>query len=274
MRSTQLKENSKTIARILKLIAREGNNGARFTDGASKIQIFSNSRHHSFHKEQFAEIESAGYVKRSSERICLTETGVIILKKLLHPDAVFEKLDRAVGSKKILIDGELETVTVNLEESPLARLFSRRSKTGASYLNEMEFRAGEKLRLDFEKGQLQPHISANWSANMNDGGGGSGFGKADISDMAIDARGRVNEAIKQLGPDLSGVAIDVCCFLKGIELVERERQWPRRSAKLMLKTALAMLARHYGFDMVNQRRGEILSWGTRDFRPDIAGRSS
>jgi hypothetical protein len=67
-----------------------------------------------------------------------------------------------------------------------------------------------------------------------------------MSDSIADARARVSRAARALGPDLAGVALDVCCFGKGLEQVERDRHWPARSAKLMLRTALMALARHYG----------------------------
>ncbi|MFN3502108.1 MAG: DUF6456 domain-containing protein, partial [Allorhizobium sp.] len=47
---------------------------------------------------------------------------------------------------------------------------------------------------------------------------------------------------------------------------EHERQWPARSAKLMLRTALLSLARHYAPPPVRSRTRH---WGDDGFRPDI-----
>jgi hypothetical protein len=60
--------------------------------------------------------------------------------------------------------------------------------------------------------------------------------------------------------------VDVCCFAKGLETVERERQWPARSAKLMLRTALLALARHYMPPPSGSGRTSH-HWGGSDYRP-------
>jgi hypothetical protein len=163
-------------------------------------------------------------------------------------------------------------VVVDLDESPIATLARRVGKGGEPWLKPHAVEAAERLRRDFEIGRLQPRVTANWSASVSNGRR-AGDGLADLTDMALAARLRFDRAMRAVGPELSGALADVCCFLKGLETLERERLWPARSAKLVLRIALEALARHYGLTATATGRpgsGKLRHWGADDYRPEIA----
>ncbi len=68
------------------------------------------------------------------------------------------------------------------------------------------------------------------------------------------------------GPEFSGLLLDVCCFLKGLSDVERDRGWPARSGKVVLQLALDRLVRHYGLGahVRGPARAEIRTWVAPD----------
>jgi hypothetical protein len=138
------------------------------------------------------------------------------------------------------------TVTVDDSESPLAWLARRKSRDGATLIDAVQFEAGERLRADFTCAQLMPRTTSNWDAAVADGRRSGGNGAAAMTDAVVAARQRVRHALDAVGPEFSGLLLDVCCFLKGLEAVERERRWPARSAKVVLQLGLDRLARHYG----------------------------
>lgn len=105
--------------------------------------------------------------------------------------------------------------------------------------------AGERPRADFTRAHLLPRTTSNWDSPMSSGrGGGNRAGQ--FTEVMIASRRLVNQALDAVGPEFSGLLLDVCCFLKGIEDIERERSWPLRSAKVVLQLALDRLARHNG----------------------------
>ncbi|MBA5779052.1 DNA replication protein [Stappia sp. F7233] len=140
--------------------------------------------------------------------------------------------------------GGRHSAMVNLKESPLAWLHFRKGKAGKPLIDAAQFEAGERLRGDYSFAAIRPGLaSMRWGEPKTDSGS---KGLRDLSDETLDARARVERALATVGPELSGVLVDVCCFLKGLETVESERRWPARSAKLVLTLALDRLARHYG----------------------------
>jgi hypothetical protein len=143
-----------------------------------------------------------------------------------------------------------------------------KERSGRPFLPNEALAAGERLLAGFTRGQLQPRITASWEPQQASRAKGERGGMGDLADSAIAARVAVNRALEAMGPELAGVALDVCCFMKGLETVERERQWPARSAKLMLRTALMALSRHYK-PPAPSRRSRVEHWGAEGYRPEL-----
>ena len=163
-------------------------------------------------------------------------------------------------------------VLVDEAESPLAWLARRRGKDGAPLVDAACLEAGERLRRDLTIGAMLPRTTANWSAAV--ASGSRSLGPTDFTDAMISARQRARAALAAVGPDLSGLLIDICGCLKGLETIERERSWPARSGKLVLELALRQLCRHYGLESVARGRAAgagLRHWGVGDFRPMLNG---
>jgi hypothetical protein len=129
-----------------------------------------------------------------------------------------------------------------------ALLSGWRGRDGRSLIEADQLQAGERLRADFTRAHLMPRTTSNWSEPLSSGrhaGGGERAGA--FTDTVIAARQSVHLALDAVGPEFAGLLLDVCCFLKGLEDIERERAWPARSGKVVLQLALARLARHYGY---------------------------
>ena len=183
-----------------------------------------------------------------------------------HP---FLAQHRPLSQASLQEGGGAAQVTFDEGESPLAWLARRKGRDGRALIDAICLAAGERLRSDMTRAQMLPRLTANWSGT---GGGQKGGGGETYSDIVLAARQKVERALAAAGPELSGILVDVCGFLKGLELVETERQWPQRSAKIVLVIALTRLARHYG--MAGEARGPSQSrglqhWGAQDFRPTM-----
>src|SRR5205085_12129918 len=140
---------------------------------------------------------------------------------------------------------------------PLGWLARRKGRNGRPLIDPLSFQAGERFRLDLTLAQMLPRVTANWTSTIASGPRSNT--PMHYSDLIIASRQRVNHALDAVGPELGGVLMDVCGFLKGLELVEAERTWPARSAKIVLVIALAKLRRHYGLE--SSARGPAHSQG-------------
>ncbi|MEL6792765.1 MAG: DUF6456 domain-containing protein, partial [Pseudomonadota bacterium] len=110
--------------------------------------------------------------------------------------------------------GELETIQVNLGESPLGWLARRRDANGEPLLTPVEVEAGERLREDYEMAQIGPKLGQDWRRFLTPASTSSGPGRTP-SEGPMFARERVSKALDVLGPGLSDAAIRICCFLEG-----------------------------------------------------------
>ncbi|TWG99291.1 hypothetical protein L598_001500000140 [Mesorhizobium sp. J18] len=227
----------------------------------------------SVRRGEFRALLAQGLVVVSGKCARLSAEGQALARRAAATVEPFRAQHGETGSVVMEVQGMRETVEINLAESPLAQLASRRTRKGERFLTGAEIRAGERLRADYTRGQIMPRITANWQAAVASGrrAGGSG-GMVELTDAALAARQRVDRALQAVGPELAGVLVDVCCFLKGLERVETERGWPVRSAKVVLKTALGALSRHYEPHLCSGSQSRpILHWGAEGYRPKIMG---
>ena len=155
-------------------------------------------------------------------------------------------------------------VTVDDAESPLAWLARAGAGAMAARLIEPhQLQAGERLRADFTRAHLMPRTTSNWASPISSGRRGAGGERAAaFTETMIAARQRVHQALDAAGPEFGGLLLDVCCFLKGLDDIERERAWPSRSAKVVLQLAFDRLARHYGYaaQVRGPARAAIRTW--------------
>ncbi len=131
------------------------------------------------------------------------------------------------------------TVTVNLAESPLGWLFAR------GFVSQRQFDAGERLRADWERGQLSPRVTMSWDAAPISRGRGGSTPQPDLTGIQIDARRRFDAAVLAAGPGLADILWRVVCAGEGMRDAECALGWPARAGKLVLTFALDRVADYY-----------------------------
>ncbi len=218
------------------------------------------------------------WVRKTGARFTMTQAGRAALKRRATKHDKFRRQHQIHKTQNRKVDGNVSRpVTVNETESPLGWLRKRKDRNGNPLISEVQFQAGERLRADFWRAQMTPRVTMSWSAmtasskRVKRAAPGA---STEISDAVIAAKARVARALDAVGPELSGILIDVCCHMTGLEQFEQQAGWPQRSGKLALKLALNALARHYGLiatPRVEWSGGQIRHWGTADYCPNIDG---
>ncbi len=117
-----------------------------------------------------------------------------------------------------------------------------------TFLLDHHLEATRHLSRLFERAQLRQRVTMSYDpARMP---GRTSSPQADIADTAAEARQRLGKLAGRLPADCWGVLIDVCVYDKGLQQIEQERGWPRRSAKLVLRIGLEQLAGLWGLTNV------------------------
>ena len=123
---------------------------------------------------------------------------------------------------------------------------ARANGEGGGFLGPHHLAAAERLERLILRAQLMPRVTMSYDPTSV-GGGNRGANSVETgSDSAAAARQKLNRLAAMLPPDCWGVLIDCYGLGKGLQLIETERRWPRRSAKLVLRIGLDQLAAQFG----------------------------
>lgn len=179
---------------------------------------------------------------------------------------------RAIAEREV--EGVRRAVLINDAESPLGWLKSRKDRNGRPLISDDQYAAGERLRADYWFAHLSPRVTSNWSAlaPAERTHRGAPSNAAVLRDEVLAAKERVMRALMAVGPEVSGVLVDICCELKGLEDAEKENGWPQRAGKVVLQIALTRLAKHYGLiggETQKPARRGLRHWGSEDYRPTL-----
>ena len=133
----------------------------------------------------------------------------------------------------------VRSVTVNLAESPLGWLFAR------GLISERQFEAGERVRADWERAQMEPSVTMKWDAPPTARVARSAPMGFDPTTAQLSAKLRLEAAVEAVGPGLRDILWRIVCAGEGMRDAERALGWPARAGKLVLGLALDRLADYY-----------------------------
>ncbi|MBX9459221.1 MAG: hypothetical protein KL863_26020 [Rhizobium sp.] len=264
-------ETNKAEGRVARLLRFLGNAGCLLAgEGAAASVSRPDGAELSIAADAIATALRRGLAIRRGDRLYATREARAWLRRFLSArEEAFLAQHRTVEQVEIDRDGRREAVDINVTATPLAALSRLKDRSGARWLPSEALAAGERLARDFHYGALQPRVTQSYEPRLGEQARPGAGTAVELGDAVIAARRRVGAAVEAMGPDLSGVALDVCCFEKGLETVERERRWPPRSAKLMLRTALLQLHRHYDPPAPPKARRRH-AWGAEGYRPELS----
>lgn len=127
-----------------------------------------------------------------------------------------------------------------------ARRTQRSGLGNSEFLEDHHREVASRLSGLFERAQLRQRVTMSYDP----GRVGQKPSKAgtEVADGAADARRRLARLAAGLPRECWGVLVDVYVYDRGLQQIETERHWPRRSAKLVLRIGLDHAAVLLGID--------------------------
>lgn len=144
------------------------------------------------------------------------------------------------------------------------------ARGGDAFFGAHHVEASRRLMRLFGRARLNPRVTMSYDPTRTGSSRGQ-FVQADLSLDAAEARRLLALLARRLPGDCWGVLSDVCAFDKGLQEIEQERGWPRRSAKLVLRIGLDQLAALHGLAGIAEGRGDGELTGWLPERPPMFG---
>jgi Domain of unknown function (DUF6456) len=208
------------------------------------------------------------FVQANHDPVCkpLSTRNSKVLDQLRRAGRLEEK---APGLFRLI--GDITQPLIDPAESPLYRLWVTKQPDGSAVLDLDQYRAGERLRVDYEGAHLSTPLTMAYDGVRGGRGHVSDNYVSALTDSALAARQRLHHAFDEVGPELAGILFHVCCMAGGLEQAEMRLSLPRRAGKVVLQLALTRLARHYGFKtpLRHEGPGRIGQWAVEGYRPEV-----
>ncbi|MCF6325803.1 MAG: DUF6456 domain-containing protein [Devosiaceae bacterium] len=193
----------------------------------------------------------------ASEVENLVSSGVLVLKndKCFASDAAAAWLRRQLsggtgfGEQHRQIEKTGDGLCLNLRESAL-RILATKTKGKPAFLLPHHLATANRVHALIMRTQMIQRTTMSYDPGRVGGKKSGSSVTFDLADSAVDAKKQLAQLLDKLPLDCAGVIMDVCGFQKGLQLIETERQWPRRSAKLILRIGLEQLAEQFGLSNV------------------------
>jgi len=160
------------------------------------------------------------------------------------------------------------------EETTVLRLSTRGKDKSPPFLAPHHLAAADRLERLVARARLAPRLTMSYDPARAGGERRASNDVLEMSDTAATARQKLQRLAEALAPDCWNVVFDVCGMGKGLQTIETERQWPRRSAKLVLRIGLEQVAAQFGLSPHAQGRGSGDTTGWLEARLPLIANTS